>query len=122
MSRVLVDATGTFPDFRNEWYSNLPNEFSDTPCLQIVVMPDTVDVRDCIADYLAGKIPEPLGITELQALAPDVPKESPATPPTSYVFRCSEPHVVSLGCCEQVNGKMRPVLRRHACSSSNDTI
>lgn len=79
MSRVLVDATGTFPDFRNEWYSNLPNEFSDTPC-QIVVMPDTVDVRDCIADYLAGKIPEPLGITELQALAPDVPKGAPRDP------------------------------------------
>jgi hypothetical protein len=73
MSRILVDATGTFLNFTNHWYSTLPNEYSDTSQrLQIVVMPDTVDVRDRIADHLAGrprKIPEP---PELPP-APDVP-------------------------------------------------
>ena len=63
MARIIVDATGTFLNFTSGWYSTLPNEYSvASQRLQMVVMPDTVGVRDCIGDYLAGrprKIPEP---------------------------------------------------------------
>ena len=78
MSRILVDATGTFLNSTNAWYSTVPNEYSVAPQLQIVVMPDTVDVRDCIADHLAGKIPEPPELPEHPA--PDVPPGAPRDP------------------------------------------
>ncbi len=79
MSRIIVDATGTFLNVTTDgWCSTLPNEYSGTPQLQMVVMPDTVDVRDCITDHLAGKIPEPFDIRE--HLAPDVPPGAPRNP------------------------------------------
>jgi len=78
MSRIIVDATGTFLNFTNNWYSTLPNEYSVTPQLQIVIMPDTVDVRDCIADHLAGKTPESFELPEHPA--PDVSPGAPRDP------------------------------------------
>jgi hypothetical protein len=78
MARVIVDATGNFLTFTNGWYSTLPNEYSVASQLQMVVMPDTVDVRDCIADHLAGKIPEPPELPEHPA--PDVPPTAPRDP------------------------------------------
>jgi hypothetical protein len=78
MSRIIVDATGTFLNFTNGLYSTFPCEYSVAPQLQIVVMPDTVDVRDCIADHLAGKIPEPSQLPETPA--PDVSPGAPRDP------------------------------------------
>jgi hypothetical protein len=78
MSRILVDATGTVLNSTNDWYSTLPTEYSVASLLQIVVMPDTVDVRNCIADHLAGKIPEPPELPEQPA--PDVPPTAPRDP------------------------------------------
>jgi hypothetical protein len=78
MSRIIVDATGAFLNFTNGGYSTFPNEYSGASQLQIVVMPDTVDVRDCIADHLAGKIPEPPELPEHPA--PDVPPTAPRDP------------------------------------------
>jgi hypothetical protein len=82
MSRIIVDATGAFPNFTNGGYSTFPNEYSGASQLQMVVMPDTVEVRDCIADHLAGrprKIPEPPELPELPP-APDVPPTAPRDP------------------------------------------
>jgi hypothetical protein len=58
MARIIVDATGKFLTFTNGGYSTLPNEYSVAPQLEMVVMPDTVGVRDCIGGRLR-KIPEP---------------------------------------------------------------